>query len=510
MHTYNRILINTIAQYIRSILNMIFNLIATRLILKNLGVIDYGIYSLIAGIVTLLAFITNSLVVTTQRFLSVELESGVRRLVKVLSSSIFIHIVIALALFIILELASLPLFDNILSIDEERIYAAKLLYQLTIITMVVAFISAPFKALIVAHENIVFTSFVEIMDGLLKLCIAFSLIFFIFDKLIIYGIFLLFIQIFNLIALCFYAYKNYSECKEIRYKYVDFGLIKEISRFAGWTVYAVACVTGRSQGIAVLINRFFGVVINASYGLAFQVAGAVIAVSQSLLNAINPQLMKSEGVGNRKKMMQYSEIESKFAFLLLCAISVPAIFEMPQLLSIWLVDVPNKAVILCQMVLIANCMDMLTIGLNSANQAMGKIGRYTRIIYTIKFLTLPLVYFLFLYNSSLELMCMIYITMELLSSLIRIPYLKKSAGLCIKSFIRNTFAKEAIPLIVLIITCYLIVSTLEMHYRFLLTFIIPNFLFAISIMMIGLSSTEKNILYPLLKKVLKINRSCYL
>lgn len=508
MKSHNRIIINTIAQYVRSIANMLFSLIATRFILKNLGVDDYGIYTLIAGVVSMISFMSNALVVTTQRYLSV--SQGIKdnwRMSEVFNTSFFIHLIIAIAIFVILEVIFPFLFNGFLIIPEERLGAAKYLYQTTVAVIVVSFISSPYRASIISHENIVYTSIIEIVDGLLKLVIAIGLSYIAYDKLKFYGTTLVCIYLFNLLAWIIYAKNRYLECKNINIKKVSLPLVKEIMGFATWTIYTIGCVTGRSQGIAIIINKFMGAAVNAAYGLALQVSGAVITLSQSLLNAINPQLMKAEGAGDRNKMLRFSEIESKFAFFMLTAMVIPSVFEMPQLLELWLGTVPEYAVMFCRMTMLATCMDMLTIGLNSANQAIGDIKRYSVVIYTVKFSTLLFVLFSFLSVNNVMLSCIIYVVVEFVSSILRIPFLFKTAGLDVKGFVSRVFRYEIFPIIVLIVTCYLITYLLDYHYRFLLTFVISVPLYSISIYAWGLAPDERNIvnkiIYQIKNKLIK-------
>ena len=509
MNSHNRIIVNTIAQYVRSIANMLFSLIATRFVLKNLGVDDYGIYTLIAGVVSMISFMSNALVVTTQRYLSV--SQGVKdngRMSEVFNTSLFIHLVLAIAIFILLEAISPLLFNGFLSIPVERLKAAKYLYQTTVAVLFISFISSPYRACIVSHENIVYASMIEVIEGLLKFAIAVVLYYVAYDKLKFYGTALVGIYLFNLVAWVIYAKKRYSECKSVNIKQVSLPLIKEIMRFATWTIYTIGCVTGRSQGIAIIINKFMGAAVNAAYGLAFQVSGAVITLSQSLLNAINPQLMKSEGAGDRNKMLRFSEIESKFAFFMLTAMVIPSVFEMPMLLEIWLGSVPEYSVMFCRMVLIATCMDMLTIGLNSANQAIGDIKRYSIVIYTVKFSTLLFVLFAFLSSSNnVMLSCIIYVLVECVSSMLRIPFLCKTAGLDVRGFVLRVFRYELIPIMILLASCYLSTNLLDYQYSFLLTFAISVPLFVVSIYVWGLTPDERDIvnriLYQIKYKILK-------
>ena len=503
MQTSSRIIVNTIAQYSRSIVNMILNLIATRVILDTLGMSDYGIYSLISGVVAFLSFINNALAVTTQRYLSISQgHNNLEETRDVFKNSLFLHLFVAIILIIGLESVYPLLFNGFLNIPEERLDASRTLYHTILGILCISVVSSPYKAVIIAHENIVFVSIVEVIDAVIKLVCAYLLVVVPFDKLIAYGLFLLVMQLFNIASLAIYSVFKYPECKPRKRHKVNYSFLKEFFSFAGWTFYSIGCVYGRSQGLAVVINKFTGTILNASYGLALQISGALNTLSQSLLNAVNPQLMKSEGSGDRKRMLWLTEIESKIALLVFAAVSVPALFEMPSLLQLWLKEVPDSAVFFCRMVIIASIFDMVTIGLGSANQAVGDIKIYTLVIYTIKLLTVPLAYVCLCIVNSIELLGAVYVLLEIMSAIFRLPIVKKSAGLDIQSFLNNVVLKSLLPITVLIGSCWTIVTKNGMPFRFLLTFTAPVIIYAIIVYFFSLSQEEKKIVKRIVDKVL--------
>lgn len=501
MQNSKRILINTGAQYIRAILNIVLSLFATRIVLRVLGVEDYGIYALVAGVVSILSFITNSLIITTQRYLSVvQGEDNIEKSKIIFNNSNILHIAIGLSLIIILE-ALLPLlFNGFLNIPECRIIAAKVLYHSIAVVLFLTLVTSPYRAVLISHENIVFISIIEIIDSCLKLAIAYALYATPYDKLVTYGVLLIGIQLFNYTTLSIYAFSKYRECIFPRINLLEKKYLKGLTSFAGWTMYNLICNLGRVQGISVLLNRYMGPAINTAYGLAFQISGALGMISQSLLNAINPQLMKAEGAGNRQKMLRLAEIESKFAFFMLSAVSVPCLFEMPRLLEIWLGEVPENAVLFCRMVMIASLADMITVGLGPANQAIGKIKNYTILIYTIKLATLLVAVVLLRNNFSLLSLAIAYVGIELLSSIIRLPFLSKSAGLNIEKFVKVVFIREFLPIFIIVLVCIVITYLIELPYRFILTFVISIPIYCIAIYKFGLCYDEKVVLNNMMGK----------
>ena len=169
---------------------------------------------------------------------------------------------------------------------------------------------------------------------------------------------------------------------------------------------------GRTQGIAILINHFFGAAVNAAYGLGFQIAGYVNFMSESLMNAIRPQIVRAEGEGNRERMLWLSEIASKFSFYLLSCLAIPCIFEMETLLTLWLGKVPEYAVLFCRMVLIASIVDSLTCGLGMANQAIGNIKQYSLAVNSVKLITLPVAFICVKIGASIYWIAISYVIFE--------------------------------------------------------------------------------------------------
>ena len=502
MQPSKRIIVNTAAQYTRSIFNMVLGLISTRVILKTLGVDDFGIYSVVAGAVSLLSFITNALVVTTQRYLSVtQGEKNAEKSKTVFNNCLVLHLFIGLLIVTIMEILYPFLMNGFLNIPEVRLSSAKALYHTIVCVMWLTLVTSPFRAVIVSHENIVYISIIEVLDATFKLLIAFALYFINADKLFIYGVLLVGIQLFNLLALSIYAYSKFPECIMPRKDLVDTKYMKEIFSFAGWTMYNIGCNFGRTQGIAIALNKAYTTAINAAYGLGFQVSGGLSALSQSLANAINPQLMKAEGAGNRNKMLRLAEVESKFSFLFMAALSIPALFEIETLLQLWLGRVPEHSALFCRMVIMAALCDMLTFGLGSANKAIGDIRNYTLLIYTIKLSTLFVVILLLFARCPLYSIAIAYVVIEFISSIIRINFLKHTAGLNVRRFVRNVIFKEIIPICILVLACYCSIWFISWKYRFIITFIGPIILFLASIYFWGLCPDEKQVISNYLLKL---------
>ncbi len=471
MKSTTRIVVNTLAQHIRSVFNICLSLYSTRLVLGALGQTDYGIYSLISGVVIMLGFITNAMVVTTQRHLSFFHGKGdADYLHKVFANSLFLHVFIGLLIGLVLLFIESYLFNGGLNIDASRISVATIVYKLTILNLLLSFITAPYRALFFARENIVYISIVDMMDGILKLLLAIWLLYIDADKLIAYSWMMVAITAFNLFAFAIYATGKFDEASlRISRKDIDKKLLKQITGFAGWTIYSTGCIIGRTQGIAVILNRFFGTLFNASYGIAMQVSGSIQFVAQAVLNAMSPQVVKAEGAHDRLRMLQLAEATCKYSFLMQAIVVIPLVFEMDTLLQLWLGDVPQSCVMFCRFILITSLCDQLTIGLGIANQAIGKIRNYSLVINTTKVLTLPAAWFLLHSNYDVASVMWAYLSFEILCCLIRLPFLKYTAGLSIRHFAIHVFGRVLLPTVCMVIGGLIIIQSFNLPYRFLMS-----------------------------------------
>lgn len=503
MKSSTRIIVNTLAQYGRTIINMVLSLYSSRLVLEYLGVDDYGIYALVAGVVSMLSFLTNSLVSSTQRFLSVHQGKGsIDKLKEVFGNSLIIHIFAGLVVSIILACLTPFLFDGFLNIPETKTSVAKILYIQVVVMVYISFITSPFRALLVSRENIVYTSVIDTIDGVLKVILVLFLPLFA-NKLLTYGWIMFFIRIFNLLAFAMYCFFKYEECILPKFKYFNFSYLKELSSFTGWVMYSSGVIAIRTQGMAVVLNKMYGAAINAAYGIGGQISGMVSFVSSSFNAAVAPQLMASTGSGDRKRMWFLAEIECKFSFLLLAMLGIPTMFEMQSLLEIWLVDVPKNTKIFGCMFITMAIVDMLSSGLGTVNRALGNIGKYTLLTYTPKLLIFPICIIILRFKNSLIWVCIIMVVVEILSMLLRIYYMRDNTDFSATAFCKSVIFRSLPPVIISGMVCWGISFMIDFNLRFLLTYAIAVPIFMLTTYFISLSKWEKDFLKSIIDKILK-------
>lgn len=502
MDSKKRIVINTFAQHIRTVLNIFMSLFSTRFILSALGNCDFGIFSLIGSMVAMLGFITNAMVVTTQRHLSFSYgknEKGNTR--KIFANSLFIHILIGLTLSLVLLSIEPLLFDGFLEIESSRLTTASNVYIMMIVILFITFITSPFRALFIARENIVYISIIDFIDGVLKLLLAIMLLHINADRLFSYAMMMTGITLFNFIAFAAYAKRNFEETVLIpKRKDIKASYIKDMMDFAGWTIYSTGCIIGRTQGMAIVLNKFFGTIINTSYGIASQVSGAVQFIAQAVLNAMSPQIIKAEGAKEHERMLTLSELTSKYAFLMLSMAVVPLIFEMPSILKIWLGDIPDNTVIFCQFILITSIADQTTIGLGIANQAIGRIRTYSLTINTLKIMTLPLAWICLKAGFPVVSTMWCYLLMEIACAVARLPFLKYTAGLSICHYINSVFMRILPPLAALLVTGWFMTTVTDFPFRFLATITLSVCIDCAVIWKFSLTDKEKAIAYSIIKR----------
>lgn len=386
-----RIAKNTLMLYIRMFCSMVVSFYTSRVILDVLGITDYGINNVVAGTASLFSFINASLAGATSRFLIYDLgKNNLEKLKKTFSATITIHVVVALLIFILCETIGLYLINNKLVIPEDRLFAAHIIFQLSVLSTMVSITQVPYNAAIIAHEKMGVFAVFGIADVCLKLLIVFMLEWFTFDKLILYGILFFILSVGMMACYRLYGYKHFPECRFRLTK--EKKLLKPLLVFSGWDLYGNMCVTFAGQGINIIQNMFWGPAINAATGIANHVVSAIMGFSRNFNTAINPQIVKNYAVGNYTEMIKLASRCSRFSFYLLFLISFPAMLKLNDVLTLWLVEVPAHTYRFCQLVIIFNWIDTLLQPLLMIIHATGRMKLISFISGTLYLLIIPTSY----------------------------------------------------------------------------------------------------------------------
>lgn len=390
-----RIAKNTIFLYIRMILVMVVSLYTSRVILNTLGASDYGVYDVVGGVVTIMTFLSGALGASTSRFLTYDLGlCDQNKLNNTFSAALLLHLGVAVLVVIFGETIGLWLLNNKLVIPDGRMTAAFWVLQASILTTAINFTQVPFSASIISHERMSIYAYVGLYDAAAKLAIAFLITVAPYDKLILYAFLLTANTLVVTTFYMLYTRRQYMECRLRKVR--EFGLFKRLLNYTGWELFGGVASVSQGQGISIVLNMFFGTIVNAARGITQQISSAVTLFVTNFLLASRPQVIKYCAEGNYDDMYNLTFRTAKFSYLLMLAMVVPLCFEIDYILHIWLGDnVPDYTNIFTIIVLITGLVSSLHTASLMPYHAIGKIGKGNVIGGTLMFLSLPLTYILF-------------------------------------------------------------------------------------------------------------------
>ena len=389
-----RIAKNTVMLYIRMLLSIIVSLYTSRVVLNTLGVEDYGIYNVVGGVVAMFTFLNSSMSGATSRFLTFEMgKKDFSKLKDVFSSAFTIHFGIAILILIIAETFGLWLLGEKLVIPDDRVFAANIVYQCSILSMLITITQVPYSASIISHERMDVYAYVELLNVFLKLGIVYILLVLNTDKLILYAVLVLAVTILINIIYRIYCIRHFSECRWSP-KVFKWDIIKPMVNFSCLDLYGNMSVSARQYGTSILLNTFFGPVLNAANGLATTVHGIILGFANNVITAFRPQIIKKYAENNIKEMSSLMVNASKFSICLFLFIGIPFYFEIDYVLELWLGIVPEhtafflKVVLLCSLFRLAN--SIINIGIH----ATGNIKSLSFITGSLFLLNIPVLYLL--------------------------------------------------------------------------------------------------------------------
>lgn len=386
---------NTIFLYFRMFVTMIISLYTSRVVLQMLGVDDYGIYNAVGGIVGFLSFLNSALSGGTSRFLTYELGTGNKeKLRNTFSTTLTVHILIALFVVLLGETLGLWYFKNIMVLPAERFDAASVVFQLSMITATISIVSVPFNASIIAHEKMTVFAYVGIIEAVSKLAIVYALTLGKMDRLVLYAILLLLVQV---AIFLFYVLYCISKFQEARYKvfFIDGKLFKEIFSFSSWSLIAGGAIALNSQGILLLLNYFFAPAVVAARTISLTVYNVANQFVNNFRTAANPQIVKKLAAGDIEGSHHLLLQSTLFSYYLMFILCLPICLLASPLLHLWLVEVPDYTVPFLQLVIIQSLFQVFDTSFYTALYAKGRIKENAMISPTIGLLRFPVVFVLF-------------------------------------------------------------------------------------------------------------------
>lgn len=374
MSTGTRVIKNTGYLYAKVAVNFLISLWTTRLILASLGESDFGVYNVVGGALAMLGFLNSTLSNATQRFISYsqgEGDMGNER--TIFNISVVLHLVVAALTVVVYVIGGFFFFNGVLNIPPDRLFAAKVVYGALIVSTVFTVMTVPYDAVITAHENMFYYAIIGIVESLLKLFVAFMCVKFGGDKLILYGILMSCISLFSMTVMRIYCRRKYDECHFRPHKYWDGAIVKKVVSYTGWNFLGATSSLVGHYGQSIVVNHFFGVVVNAAQGVVGQFQGQLMVFTNNMTRSLRPVIVKSEGAGNRSEAQKWSIACCRFSFILLAWLAIPVIIEAPVIMGLWLKDVPEWTVVFLRLSLITILMESCFYGLITALEATGHI-----------------------------------------------------------------------------------------------------------------------------------------
>ena len=502
-----RIAKNTLLLYVRMFLMILIGLYTSRVILKTLGVSDYGVYNVVGGMVSMFAFLNSAMVAASQRFISYELGRGDKeRLNLVFCTSVNIHVIIAVVIFILAETIGLWFVNIRLVIDADRMVAANWVYQFSVLTFMVTVVSVPYNSCIVAHEHMRAFAYIGIVDACLRLIAVFLLLVFPYDKLIFYAFGVFAASIIVRILYSFYCKKHFEECA---YRFiVNWKLLKRMFSFAGWSVLGNLGFSFKDQGSNIILNLFYGTSINAARGIAMQVSGLVSTFSSNFSMALYPQITKQYAGGNVESCLNLVYSGARYTFYLLTLVSIPFLINVDYVLKLWLGDVPQYTSIFLMISMVVSILYTVTGTVTTALQATGEIKWFQIGICIIMLLELPIGYIFLSYCYPPYYALYPGILTGVIAIFFRIFLLKRYIPKCnISYYLFAVFARSmAIGIATWIICNYIHSFFPDTFFTVILTSLISVVILLIFVFSFGLSSVERSMIRQKLELV--IHRVC--
>jgi len=370
---------------------MLVSLYTSRVILQALGEDDFGIYNVVGGVILLFTFINSSMTTATQRYLIYSLGEGKSNyLSHVFSQAMTAHIIIAIIIVFLGETIGLWIVENKLNIPDGREHAAFVVYQFSILTAVLGIIRCPYNASIIAYEEMSFYALICIVESVLKLIVAFLIKIDSSDRLILYAMLLSALSFIVTLMHYIFCFKKF---KDIRFRYhKDIRLLKEITLFSTWSLLGNASTVGVNQGAAVIMNIFYGVVVNAALGIANQIAAVTGSFVSNFQTAFMPQITKSIALNECNYLKNLILSTSKYSFLLLFIVSLPIFLNCEYILELWLGKVPSYTAGLVRVIILCTIFDALSGPLWMSAYAKGDIRNYQVCVSVISLSNLLLIY----------------------------------------------------------------------------------------------------------------------
>lgn len=432
----HKVIKNTGWLYAKMGITMFISLWVTRLILQSLGASDFGIYNVVGGAIAMLGFVNGSLASASTRFMAyAEGQGNDQRKIVIFNVCVTLHFAIAVFMVLVFALLTPLFFGSVMNIPPERMRAAYFVYGSMVAGLFFTISRVPYDAVLNAHERMKFYAIVGVMESVMKLLVAFACVYTSKDKLIVYGILMAIIPVIVNIVTRIYCKRHFDECRFQPFRYWDKAAMKEMLSFAFWVLCASITSMLSSYGSGLVLNHYFGTLLNAAYGIARQLDGQLGTFSSNMRKAVIPVITKTEGGGQRAAMITRSTLACKYSYLILAVFAIPFLLEMNYILQLWLKEVPEWTAIFARLVLVQSLLGLLVSTYVVSLEAEGNISLFNRIRSIYSIVPILLLILAFMYGASPIMICVIGIVWNgIVGASIILYFMKRNCGMTYGTF----------------------------------------------------------------------------
>jgi O-antigen/teichoic acid export membrane protein len=499
-----RIAKNTMLLYVRMLFLMIVSLYTSRVILNALGVVDYGIYTVVGGVVLMFSMLSGSLSAAISRFLTFELGTGDKLLLnRVFSSSLTIQVGIALLIVFLAETIGLWFMNEKMVFPADRLSSANWVFQFSIITFSINLLSVPYNAAIIAHEKMSAFAYISILEAVGKLLIAWCITITLHDRLILYALLITVLSFGIFIVYVLYCKKQFFECSySLTY---DSTLLKRMFSFAGWNFIGASSGILRSSGIDILLNLFLGPSVNAARGVASKVDSVINGFVNNFMTALNPQITKAYANNDKEYMFKLMFQGARLSFYILLFLCVPVIINAHYILTLWLRIVPEHTVLFVQLTLFLAMSECISYPLITAMLATGNIRNYQISVGGLQLMNLPCSYLCLHMGAAPEIVVIVALIISQCCFVMRLYMLNKMIKLPVYFFLKQVYFKVIVVAFFSFLFPFLISIVLTDNFFSFIILLLISFISTILVeLYIGCSHDERKFVYVQFYNKLKV------
>ena len=497
-----RIAKNTLLLYLRLFYSLLLSLFTARVLLQALGFTDYGLYNVVGSVITMFTFIRSTMGNATNRYIAYGVGKGdTEELRKLFSTCVIVHLIIAFLIVILCEAVGLWLLFNKMEVPADRLNACFWVLQLSIATCAIGVVCVPYDADIIAHEKMGAFAFISMLNSTLNLGVVFAVKYFPFDKLIFYAFLVFSIQVLNRVIYNIYCHRNFPESRFCII--VDKSKIKEMFKFAFWNLFGNMADFVCVPILNIILNMFFGPVINAARAIAVNVQGTINGFISNFELAVVPQITKSCASGNIQRMQKLIVTSSKFSYFLFFFTALPLLLEARQILTLWLGNFPDHTIAFMRITLLTLLVYSWSHILHTANLATGKIKKFQIVRGVVTFLMLPISFIALKRGAVPEVVFIVQLLTIYASQIAMLIMIHPLINLSLKEYAIEVYIRSCVVSVCAAIPSYLIFKLLpESVWSLIIVCVACVFFTAMSVFFLGINKSEKDMLFSYMKPVL--------